>query len=232
MSLLIPSILKQGEGGGSPPPTGIAYEGTGTLFAQTGAEQTTGSITVDMPSGLTNGDLLVAVVAYKYVTDPTLPAGWTERTSSSADNSPYGFGLSIFTHPVTDAGSEPGSIDVDDLYTDAPVTAVIIRLSNAASWDAIAESVETAAGVTSHDTPDVTPTASSGLILQVATFQPGVNVTLTCPATEIVNRHANFVAYVPLGISYTTSTGTASQGGAIFTTSTGIRNALATLAFH
>jgi len=228
MSLLIPSILKQaaeeGGGGGS-----IAYESIGAVFTETSLEQTTGSISVDMPSGLTNGDLLVAIIVYRVIVDPTLPAGWTERTSSSADNVGWGFGVSIFTHPVTDAGSEPGSITVSGLDTNREVTAVIIRLSNGTSFDAISESIGTD---TDHDTPDVTPTASSGLILQVAGLRSSGAYTITPPATNIVNQDSDAGLYMGLGVSYVASSGTSAQGGATFTTSVSKQDALATLAFH
>jgi hypothetical protein len=185
-----------------------------------------------MPSGLSNGDILVAIVVYREVVDPTFPAGWTERTSSSADNPFWGFGVSIATHVVTDAGSEPGSITISDLPDNREITAVIVRLSGGTSWDAIAESNSGGSGTTDHDTPDVTPTASSGLILQVAGIRSGTTYTITPPATNIVNQDSSYGVYMGLGISYTKSSGTSAQGGATFTTSASKEHCLATLAFH
>lgn len=83
---------------GAFPPTFVAVNSAATTT-------TSPAVTIDAPSGVLAGDLLIASFVVYSRTPPTLPSGWTQR--GSVEWVPYDYMSYIFTK--TAGGSEPAS---------------------------------------------------------------------------------------------------------------------------
>ncbi|WP_396657084.1 glycerophosphodiester phosphodiesterase family protein [Microbacterium oxydans] len=84
------------------------FVGTATTFASVVSGAT---IVLDKPSGLVDGDLLVAVLRTNGSSSPSdfALSGWTRRGYTFVANDAAGRVTGIFTHPVTTASSEPAN---------------------------------------------------------------------------------------------------------------------------
>lgn len=92
--------------------------GTATTFASTTSGAT---VILDKPSGVQTGDLLVAVLRTNGSTSPTdfVLSGWTRRGYTFKASDGAGRVTGVFTHPVTDASTEPASYTFTKSVSDA-----------------------------------------------------------------------------------------------------------------
>lgn len=107
-----------------------------------------GTIVLDKPSGVQDGDVLVAVLRTNGSTSPTdfALSGWTRRGYTFVANDAAGRVTGIFTHPVTSAVSEPSTYTFTKSVSDARRVGVmfIVRgvdltnpvAGNSTGWDA------------------------------------------------------------------------------------------------
>lgn len=84
------------------------FVGTATTYASTVSGA---SIVLDKPTGLADGDMLVAVLRTNGSTSTSdfALSGWTRRGYTFVSSDAAGRVTGIFTHPVTSAGSEPST---------------------------------------------------------------------------------------------------------------------------
>lgn len=139
----------------------------GTTSAGADTEPT---IEVDTPAGLQDGDVLLGVHFYTYnATQDHGPAsGFTEdyfddSTSGEDDTSPV---LVIYSHEVTDAGSEPGSYTFD-AASDGNNVIFLVAVRGADASDLYADGLqaEGTPNATSHELPGRTLSEDGNLYL-------------------------------------------------------------------
>lgn len=206
-------------------PTTPAYKNQGTL-SDLGVTATS-PVAVDMPDALENNALLLAFVYTATSTGPTMTeTGWTRHPVVVHAN-PFTF--TVFSHPITSAGSEPTSVDIS--FSSTAFKAVIVQITNASSVDDIQCAITPSFDfVTSHPLPDVTPTETVGLILSAIAFRQGTGeFTITTPA-EIIISSGGDSARQGLAARWQAQSGTSAQGAATFTTSITRMSAGCTLA--
>lgn len=209
---------------------GIAYESTGTLRS-VDEGFTADPENVAMPSGLAAGNLLIAVTAAGPSTGiTTAQSGWTRDYVHS--DTYWGRSVSIFSHPVTTPGSEPSTIAFNDASSSRPFNGVILRFSNGTSIDAVSCTGSEGTQLTTHTTPNVTPTESSGVILSVVSLKQGGAVTMTVPAEVVLNDPAASGSDYAMGISVAASSGTSAQGSVDMTSTAAVSNINCSIALH
>jgi hypothetical protein len=150
------------------------------------------TLSISAPSGISDGDLMVAVVVCDTLTDPSsTPSGWTEFTGSPVSS------LSHRTHLYyKEASSESGTYDWG-YAASQDVTGVIARLSKTGgTWDVDQDYDEAfvASGSTTVDCPALTATDSSMMILASSADGPNTVVGETQPASmTFVEEQVNAV---------------------------------------
>lgn len=121
------------------------FVGTATTYASIVSGAT---VVLDKPTGLADGDMLVAVLRTMGSTSPSdfSLTGWTRRGYAFVANDGAGRVTGIFTHPVTTASSEPANYTFTKSASDARRVGAmfIVRgvdlsnpvAGNSAGWDA------------------------------------------------------------------------------------------------
>lgn len=213
MSLLLAaSVLnQQGAAVASPPVVESASSGNNGTTAT--------SVVVNMPSGVTTGDLLIAQVTISTNVTPNTPSGWTlERSDVAAGNIVRSFIFSRVadgTEGATQTFDAPGSgrwaagilrISGADTTTPVDVDGATVDNGNPASTNMVA--------------PSVTTTVDNTLVLRFYALSDGRNSNSTPTGlTEAYDTASGFGAGVTCSCAYVDQASAGASGTATSTTS-------------
>jgi len=164
MSLMqvIASSRPRGGGGG-----GVTFVSTGPVSVNTN---------VTLPTGLANGDILVAFITNITPADIKLPTGWT-RAKTDYTWTTYAYATMVAYHVVTNAGSEPSNLAFDN-GGGANRSGVIVNYRGSSGLVAagnFSQTGSTAMGVSA--------VVGTGLLLSmVSQLQIGTNNSISAPS--------------------------------------------------
>lgn len=111
------------------------------------------AISIDKPSGTTNGDIMVMFFATLGTGTITAPSGWTNRASLTNGNRKY--------HVYTRTAASEGSSYSFSFTTTSFTSAIIYSVANATAYDSI--QTATATSASTIDVPTITPTGNGSL---------------------------------------------------------------------
>lgn len=111
------------------------------------------SISIDKPSGTTNGDIMVMFFATDGTGTITAPSGWTNRASLTSGSRKY--------HVYTRTAASEGSSYSFSFTTTSFTSAIIYSVANATAYDSIQTATATAASTI--NVPTITPTGNGSL---------------------------------------------------------------------
>jgi hypothetical protein len=161
----------------------IVVEGTSTLYESA----STTSAVLTYPSGITAGEVLVALIGTSTVTAPsTAPSGWTVTLAQNGNNA---ISASIFHKVAT--GSETGTVTFTG--TSGRTTGIMFRLSGVDTTTPIdATAVGAGAPIQSTFTMPSITTATNGAMLihniVLNSSNPATNDIITLSGTTLINK--------------------------------------------
>ena len=159
------------------------------------------TVVVSVPTGTTNGQLMIALIEMVTSLSGTLntPIGWTQ-----IDIAPSSTNQNVLFYRV--ASSEPASYTFQSSSANATsVSGIIITLSNTSTITPIDQHSTAVANESTHTTPAITPTNNNSLILGAFAENVALPLTFVLPSVQ----------YAQAGV-----TATSAVGGAVQTTAT------------
>lgn len=175
----------------SPPstPPAIAYVGKGTNWWYGGA---IGSFQINKPSGVTNGDFMLAFGSFSGTATPTAPTGWTQvrRTVKTVGGGDDHSGSVTFVVWRRNAGaSEPSSWSSTYTGTGTPLMTQAVAYRNVDSTSPLITENAATAGDNEVNTPSVTNTNSKAWRVSAFTFT--TNYGQSTSSNEVTERSDN-----------------------------------------
>lgn len=206
--------------GGGP----LAYVGIGTLYEQ---YSPTDPFTVSLPGEADAGDLCALYHAY-YGTAGSTVSGWTSAHTET--NASFLMNLQVFTKVIGASEPNPQVANHDEVVSGAAV----LCFENPTSTGADAIDGDNDGGTPGlyHVTPNITPTASPGIIISAAVLRGNGGTWSDNPDTTVLDEDNGGDGIYGLIISYAASSGTGSQGSVTYTSSNNGNTATISMAIH
>lgn len=146
-----------------------------TVEQTTSADFAEGAITVDYPSGIAEGDLMVLVLMYHQSDTMSTPSGWTDVSGSAVfaggDVDVY---PKVYKKVVSAGDVSAGSLSVDVDDTSGKLAYVCFRISGyntTTSTEQVDSGDDTSTGVTRSHTVSITPSTSGSLLIVIAALE-------------------------------------------------------------
>lgn len=189
---------------------------------------------IPKPTGLENGDVVVAAIHVLGSATVTPPAGFTITSGSPRTDGWGSTRVSVYTHVVTDAGSEPATYDFGIGSQRCGGFAVRVALMDTADLvNAVAAGVgSTSSSATAQTSPAVTTDEDNCYIMRVGIIDRTYTVTKPALHIEKVNLSETLLYGGKLFLAVATQATAGSTGTADFTLSTARAAGFITLALN